>query len=106
MSDTGEAWTATVPGAGSQGRELVGGDVAERRAAGQGGGVHRLVGGQVRAVGQPALRVAADPRRAVQLAQPVDRLGGPGAEGGHVAAEQPGVRAALARVAEDRLERG
>ena len=83
--------------------ELVGGRVAERGAGVGDRRLQRAVCGRVAA--RPAVDVAADPGGGLELAQPRDGLGLPGAEERVVAAEQPLARAGRLRVLQHRVER-
>jgi hypothetical protein len=91
-------------GLGREPPELVGERVAERGAH---VGDRRLQAAVVRrrgGVAGPAVDVAADPGRRLQLAQAGDGLRRPGAEQRVVAAEHPPARAGGARVRENRVE--
>ena len=63
----------------------------------------RRIGGQLGVVGQPALGVAAEPNRVLELLQALDALARPAAERRVVPAEKEPVGRA---VLEDRLQRG
>jgi hypothetical protein len=79
-------------------------DVVRQAAGEELVGLHHL-GPVGRWLAQPALAVAADPRRVLELLQPGQRLQRPRARRAVVAAEEPAVHARIVRVREHGLER-